>query len=96
MIKLYGGLICHNQTLRSCGPNRYEIEIPKGASLGEVHKLLNLNLTNNLVSIVDGHAQPSEFVLDEDCSISIFPPMADRQYNYFEGLRFNGGDNNAS
>lgn len=78
-IKLYGGLICYNQNLESCGLKKFKLEIPKGATLSEVHKLLNLSPLNNLVSIVNGHAQSPKYVLDEDCNISIFPPMSDRQ-----------------
>jgi molybdopterin converting factor small subunit len=77
-IKLYGGLICHNQSLESCGLKKFKLEMPQGSTLEEVHKLLNLSTANNLVSIVNGHAQFPKHVLSEDCNISIFPPMADR------------------
>jgi hypothetical protein len=85
-IKLYRGLINNNENLKSFGLNKFRLEIAKDSTLDDLHRLLNLNPKKNLVSIVNGRAQLPEYVLREDCSISIFPPMSDRQYNFFEKI----------
>lgn len=85
-IKLYGGLICNNQDLESFRNKKFVLEIQESYTLGKIHKLLSLSTAGNLVSLVNGHAQQPGYVIDKDCSISIFPPMADRRHNFFDKL----------
>lgn len=85
-IKLYGGLISLNENLDSFGMRKFSLKLEEAAPLGEIHKLLHLSPMSNLVSIVNGRAQLQDYVIGKDCSISIFPPMADRKYNPFEKL----------
>jgi hypothetical protein len=77
-IKLYGGLTCHNPNFKNNDSNKFELEMPEGITLREVYKFLILNTLNDPVSIVDGHAQPIDYVLFNDCTISIFLPVSNR------------------
>lgn len=86
-IKLYGGLVCCGEDLPCYGLKNFQLEVPQGSTLGEVHQLLNLNPSTNLVSIVNGQAQSPQYVLNGDATISIFPPMADRKYDLFARLK---------
>ncbi len=82
-IKLYGGLICGNPYLPCYGLKKFQLEVPAGSRLEDLHRVLCLKPSMNLVSIVNGHAESSEYRLNTNAAVSIFLPMADRQYDLF-------------
>lgn len=82
-VKLYGHLLCQNEKLDSYKNNRFSLEMPEGITLKEIHKLIFIDPADNLVSIVDGHAQRPDYILKSGGRISIFPPMGGRTHDPF-------------
>lgn len=75
-----------NKELEAFNMNRFILEVPEGATLGQVHKLIFGDSLEELVCIVDGHAQKADYILQDNSSISIFRPMGGRTHNPFEGI----------
>lgn len=85
-IKLYGHLICNNPALPYYNQKEFNIELPACTTLFEIQQLLKLGEHSNFVSIVNGVAKPLDYMVDKNCNISFFLPMADRQHNFFDKI----------
>jgi len=54
----------------------FDLEVPDGASLGDVMRLLGLPAEEVKVTFVNGRTEALSYMLREDDEVGIFPPLA--------------------
>lgn len=73
-VRLFDGLVCNNPELGCAGEHVFEIEVPEGITLKELHGLLHLNSPFELINMVNGKAQEKNWILEHKDRVGIFPP----------------------
>jgi molybdopterin converting factor small subunit len=74
-IRLYAGLKCNNRELSSCGASEFQLEVPDGMTVGELRRLLAIDPTIPLLSMVNSHHEKEDWVLKDKDRIRMFPPI---------------------
>ena len=63
-------------SLRNFGPERQTLELPAGATIGDVVRALGIPGTVKLLRIVNGEHRPENELLKDGDELALFPPIA--------------------
>lgn len=74
-IRLFAGLKCNNPDLPCFGEIAFNLEVPPGTTVGELRRLLAIDPTIRLLTMVNHHHEGEDWVLEEQDRVGIFPPI---------------------
>ena len=74
-IRLFAGLKCNNPDLPYFGKNEFMLSVPDGTTVGDLRKILAIDSTIRLLTMVNHHHEGDDWVLEDNDRIGIFPPI---------------------
>lgn len=74
-IRLFAGLKCDNRDLACFGKNEFNVDVPEGITVKQLHEFLNLRSPLPLVNLINGLAKGEDWVLGDNDRVGIFPPV---------------------
>ncbi|HWI55446.1 MAG TPA: MoaD/ThiS family protein [Desulfobacteria bacterium] len=74
-VRLFAGLKCRNPESPDFGKNEFDMEVPSGTTISDLHGLIKLESNYPLINMVNGLAQKADWVLSPGDRVGIFPPV---------------------
>lgn len=74
-VRLFAALKCNNPKLPCFGESEFQLEVPPGITVADLHGLVKLESSYPLINMVNGLARKDDWVLSPGDRVGIFPPV---------------------